>query len=342
MATRKDVAVRAEVSETTVSRVLNSNGYVEETVRQRVLQAIKDLNYVPHRIARSLKTGKTQDIACITHSVTNPFYGELVLGIEEEAYRRGYSFSLFNRDLNERDYYDALRRQAHDGLIVLSPVEWTRVADLQSHLNGLPVIAYWDWLENPTIPYISADLVDAMKLAVYHLLSLKHERVLFLGHEAQRLEQNPRLLGYQRALSEAGIPIRPHLIQGIPRWEDSLSAGYERVIDVLNDGQTFTAIAAANDLLAIGAIRALHDKGFKVPEDISVTGIDDIDIASYIDPPLTTVQIPKRDIGRILATQLIDHIEGYKQFFSLPPLKGRLILRHSTAPTDILRSEFND
>jgi DNA-binding LacI/PurR family transcriptional regulator len=331
MATRKDVANRAGVSETTVSRVLNDNGYVEARVRQRVMQAIQDLNYVPHKLARSLKTGKTQDIACITHSVTNPFYSEVVLGIEEEAYKRGYSFSLFNRDLNERDYYEALRRQAYDGLIVLSPVEWTRVADLQTHLNGLPVIAYWDWLDAPAIPYVSVDLEGAMASAVEHLISLKHERVLFLGHEAELPMQNPRLLGYQRALERAGIPLDRRLVQGIPRWEDSLTAGYEHVTRVLQERYSFTAIAAANDLLAIGAVRALHEQGFAVPDDISVTGFDDIEMASYIEPSLTTVQLPKRDIGRVLATQLIEQIEGEPEPLVHCLLDSHLVVRRSTA-----------
>lgn len=227
--TRKDVARHAGVSESTVSRVLNNHGYVDAMVRQRVLQAIEELNYVPHKLARSLKTGRTQDIACITHSITNPFYSEIVLGIEEEAYRRGYSFSLFNRDLTQRDYHQALRRQAYDGLIVLSPVEWTKVVELQSHLNGLPVMVYWDWLHGPEIPSVSVDLEGAMAAAVRYLLELGHRRILFLGHEAEFPVQNPRLLGYLSAINATGVPVDPHLIQGIPRWEDSLEIGRAHV-----------------------------------------------------------------------------------------------------------------
>ena len=108
-----------------------------------------------------------------------------MLGIEEEAYRRGYSFSLFNRDLTQRDYHQALRRQAYDGLIVLSPVEWTKVVELQSRLNGLPVMVYWDWLHGPEIPSVSVDLEGAMAETVRHLLALGHRRMLFLGPESE-------------------------------------------------------------------------------------------------------------------------------------------------------------
>ena len=170
-------------------------------------------------------------------------------------------------------------------------------------------MVYWDLPHGPEIPSVSGDLEGAMAEAVRHLLELGPRRILFLGHEAEFPVQNPRLLGYLSAINATGVPVDPHLIQGIPRWEDSLAAGYHRVMQVLRRGLPFTAVAAANDLLAIGAIRALRERGLSVPEDVSVTGIDDIELSSYVEPPLTTVHLPKRDIGRLLVTGLIEQIE---------------------------------
>ncbi|GLG00119.1 transcriptional regulator [Alicyclobacillus hesperidum subsp. aegles] len=331
MATRVDVAKRAGVSPSTVSRVLNESGYVAPDVRKRVLQAVSELNYVPNRIARSLKMKRCGQFACVISSLSNPFYHEMLMGIEEEALRRGYTFSLYNMTREKEGYMRLILEGFYDGLIILTPYEVMNVVNLTELSAQIPICIYRDRSMDFGIPNVHVDLYNAMTENINYLVGLGHTKIAFLG-EYDNKEENPRYAGYIDAMCRHGISVESGLIQLIPYLKDTMSAGYERVIRMLELGVNFTAVAASNDLLALGAIRALMEFGIKVPSEVSVLGIDDVELSRISTPALSTARIPKTLIGIELVRMLVDQIENLTTAHISKPFSTELVVRESTAP----------
>lgn len=329
MATRVDVARRAGVSPTTVSRVLNENGYVAADVRERVLQAIKELNYVPNRMARSLKMKRCGQFTCIISSLSNPFYHEVLLGIERAALERGYTFSLYNVTRDREAYMKLILEGFYDGLMVLTPYEVMNVVDLKELSRKIPVCIYKDRSSDFGLPHVHVDLYRAMRRNVEYLIELGHRDIAFLG-EYDDHEENPRYAGYLDAMRDHGLVAGDPLVQLVPYLRDTMSAGYERTAAMLDQGIRFTAIAASNDLLALGSIRALAERGVRVPQDVSVIGIDDVELARMSTPALTTARIPKADVGARLVQLLLDQVEGVASGPRSVELQTELIVREST------------
>ncbi len=328
MPTRHDVAKKAGVSPSTVSRVINRNGYVAQDVRLKVEKAIEELSYVPNRIARSLRLNASMQIACITHNITNPFYSEIIVGLEYVLFQRGYTLSLYTSNFTEKDYRRTVGERMFDGLIVLSPVELSRIAEIKKIQGTIPFAVYWDFMNALTVPGVTLDLRAAMKQATQFLIKFGHHNIAFLGHETRREEENPRFLGYLDAHKEYNLPIQESLVLTTASWADSPQFGYEKMITVLNDKVSFTALVASNDLLAIGAMRALYENGLRVPDDVSVIGFDDLDIAQFVTPALTTIRMPKRQIGEELGHLLLQEIDGSRATKSVI-LHSKLIERET-------------
>lgn len=310
MPTRSDVAKLAGVSPSTVSRVLNDNGYVASEVRKRVLEVIKELNYVPNRAARSLRLQQYQQIACIAPSVGNSFYHEIVAGIEETALEAGYTFSWYNLRREQMGHLQVILEGFYDGIIFLAPYEIGSVFDLERISKRLPTCLYSDRGKFYSIPNVYVDLRAAMRVNIEYLIECGHRQILFLGPEYRDVNENPRFQGYLDAFRNQGLEFCQDLIQLIPNHKDTISYGYERVKQIIEQGMQFTAVAASNDLVAVGALKALQDQGISVPKDISITGVDDVEIASLITPALTTTRIPKRKIGNRLMELLLKQILG--------------------------------
>ncbi|QSO47417.1 LacI family DNA-binding transcriptional regulator [Alicyclobacillus mengziensis] len=310
MTTSRDVAKRAGVSPATVSRVLNNSGYVAADVRERVNQAIRELNYVPNRLAQGLRKQRYGQIACVMPSIRNPFYHEIVTGIEETGLTKGYTFSLFNRVHKREDYLKVILEGFYDGIIFLSPFEVEKVHDIAEIAKQIPTVVYSDRGHVFGVPQVLVDLRKAMRDIVTQLIHDGHRQILFLGYEFVEETENPRYQGYMDAMAEHGAEVPNGLLELIPDFKDTLSVGYESISNVLRERVPFTAIAASNDLLAIGAMRALKDHGLRVSEDVSVTGVDDIEMARAITPTLTTVRIPKHEIGRKLMSLLLERLDG--------------------------------
>ncbi len=330
MVTRNDIAKRVGVSPSTVSRVINNNGYVSSDVRMRIMKAVNELNYVPNRIANMLRSQKSSQIACVTHSIANPFYNEILLGIEESAYDNGYSFSLFNANFGQYDYKRAIRESMFDGLIILSPAELMKLMKFSPIPEELPTVVYWDYAGESPISHVFIDMKQAMETAVSYLLQNGHRKILFLSYEFISPDENPRFQGYKHALDTHRQVLDSNMVVMCKRWDDTLASGYAKMKEILNSSVSFTAIAATNDLLAIGAIKALIEAGIRVPEDVSVTGFDDVDISSYISPSLTTVHVPKRQIGQGLINLLMDKLDGNSANNKLT-LHTQLMIRESVA-----------
>lgn len=317
MVTRKDVAQKAGVSPSTVSRVINNNGYVALEARKRIEAAIAELNYIPNRAAQNLRTKSYKQIACISPSISNSFFSEMFMGIEEMAIECGYSLSLYNITKRNRNYLKQVVEGPYDGVILLASHELIMIKDFLENIQNMPLSIYWDRIDKiniprkAEIPHVYVDLKKVMRQSVDYLITNGHKEILFLGHYYQQeRSSNPRYQGYEMAMKEHHLPIKDYYQIFVEMYEDKLTTGYEAIKMLLDKGKNFTAVAASNDLLAAGAIRAIIESGKKVPEDISVIGIDNIELAKIVTPTLTTMNIPKKEIGRMLVQQLMDQIHN--------------------------------
>ncbi len=329
--TIKDVAEKAQVSISTVSRVINNSGYVNAETKHKVMEAIRELDFEPNPLAKGLGGGKSNTIGLILPDITNLFFPSIARGVEDAATVQGYTVILGNTDnvaANEESYLNVLERKSVDGIIIAgSSSDGSRIQELTT--SGLPVVLVDRTFPSLTIDSVTSDNLEGAYLAVKHLVTLGHEKILFLGGGTNISTTQEREQGYLKALRESGIPINRNLIHyGDYRFE----SGFDRLIEVLEKGLPFTAVFAANDLIAIGAIRAIQSRNLHVPQDFSVVGFDDIFWAKLERPPLTTVAQPIYRMGMIACELLLDKIKlPSQQEPRHIVLKPDLVLRQSTA-----------
>jgi DNA-binding LacI/PurR family transcriptional regulator len=326
-----DVARVAGVSTATVSRALNGTGPIAPTTRAAIEEAVRDLGYRPNTIARSLATRSTQTIALMLPDITDPFYPWLVKGIQGLADERDYKILLCTSEGDaerEENYLDLLRAKQVDGALVdglVLPGE--RIARLVG--EGFPIVSLDRAIDAPSVPLVQVDNRLGGRLGTQHLLDLGHSRIVHVaGRESLRITQE-RAAGYREALESAGIEPDAKLVVGGDFAEEG---GYLGVRTLLEAGVPFTAVFAANDVSALGALRAASERGRQVPKDLSVVGFDDLWLAAYTAPPLTTVRQPSFEMGRRATEILIDLIEGGPR----PPrnshtFQPELVVRASTA-----------
>ena len=344
--TIRDVADRAGVSTATVSRVLSGAPHARPATRQRVFDAVGELGYRPSAIARSLKLRTTGTFGLIVTDILNPFFPELVRAIEDAARERGYAVLLGNGDEDpdrEATYLEVLAERRVDGLLVASGGLSERHGRwLQSTV--MPVVLVNCELADGSRPAVLTDNRSASRLAAEHLLELGHRR---LGHVTGRptnAATSERIVGIRDALDAAGLgPEALCLAEG-----DGHVVGGERATHALLDRTPApTGVLCYNDLTAIGAIRAVRARGLRVPGDVSVVGFDDIDLAAYVEPPLTTVSQGIVDIGHAAVALLLEairtgthHVDGAAAGgHAAPPaapgivrLPATLRVRSSTGP----------
>ncbi|MBI5302859.1 MAG: LacI family DNA-binding transcriptional regulator [Chloroflexi bacterium] len=340
--TIEDVARLANVSASTVSNLLNGRTErMRPETLDRVQHAIEQLGYSPNRTARYLKTGHIEMIGVIVPSVANPFYGAFARCIEQAALKHGYQILLGNSERDperERRYAEEMWSHGIRGLITgSSPLALTHLASLVE--RGLCIVAF-DRSEQSsdalTIDSISVDNVRAAQIATQHLISLGHRRIGFLTGPVRTINRLQRLGGYRRALTDAGIAHDPDLI-----WEKSLASGFgdtegielgrQGVTELLGRANRPTALVAINDMYALGAYAGARDLGRRIPDDLSIVGIDDIVLAQVVDPPLTTVRQPLNEMAATAVETIIQRIENKSsdapQHVTLAP---ELIVRKST------------
>jgi LacI family transcriptional regulator len=333
--TQTDVARRAGVSGATVSYVLNGvrDGRVQisEETRQRVLDAIEELGYEPDARAQALRSGSTRTIALIIPDLRNPHFCEYATGIEEAARSAGYHLLLSSTTMNDEyavEIFKDLSRRRFDGLIIATSfiLESQEAQDTleQVRKRGLPIV---EMDENYGVDSVFADYHQATKEVMSYLLSLGHRRIgMIYGVGAHELGED-RLQPYQEGLKAAGIPIDPNLIA---RCGPAIEDGYQAALKLLQLPSRPTAIISINDLLAISALRAAADLGLRVPADLSLVGFDDIPMANYLAPRLTTVTKDARAAGTRAFEVLLARIKNHDLPRQLVRLQTRLILREST------------
>ncbi len=333
--TMKDVAKRAGVSATTVSHVINQTRHVEEGTQQAVETAMAELGYHPNSLARSLRSGETKTIGLIVPDGSNLFFADIARRIEDMGYQHGYSVILCNSDNDlkkQRNYINTLIAKQVDGLIFISAGE--SKTDLQRLADsGIPVV-----VADRIVPLSLADVVlleneKAGYVAVKHLTDLGHRRIACITGPSGISPSQLRVDGYARALDEVGELVNPeYVIAG-----DFTFRGGQRAMEkLLSVSPPPTAVFVLNDMMAIGAISEARRRGYRVPEELSVVGFDDIELASALTPSLTTMAQPIRKIAEIATRRLIDkmHVDTgdwkNEQFL----LTAELIVRESTRELD--------
>jgi DNA-binding LacI/PurR family transcriptional regulator len=313
-----DIANRAGVAPMTVSRVINESGYVSRESREKVEQAIKELNYHPNGLARSLKRQRTQVVGILLPDIANPFSAELVRGIQEALLPRGYSSFISASERSVQREQEALRAlfdHRADGIIVATR-ETKAGNDFLLRLveRELPVVVVGRALNHPHVDRVTADHWKGAYEAVEHLIALGHRRIGFVGVSPINGAGLRRYQGYLDALREHGLPIDEKLIVGpasqVGPGYSTQDDGYAGMKKLLALKKRPTAVFARNDFTAMGALCAIRDAGLGVPEDVAIVGFDNVPLAAYTSPPLTTVDQPTKEQGYEAARLLLERVEG--------------------------------
>jgi LacI family repressor for deo operon, udp, cdd, tsx, nupC, and nupG len=325
--TVKEIAAAAKVSVATVSRALQRPELVSEKTRERINEVVKRLGYTPNALARNLRTSRTRLIVALLPDIANPFFSEVIRGIEQVAYEKGYSVLLGETQSNlvrEQAYADMVAARQVDGMITM----FHRVPAIP--MDGrLPLVNACEYVKDSAISSVYVDNVAAAEAAIDYLVALGHRDIAFIAGPSSSPICVDREQGYHLALERAGIAVDPALTAV---GDFSIEAG-ERAIEMFRtQGRTFSAVFCSNDEMAIGAMRALSSAGLRIPEDVSVIGFDDIRFSRYTTPPLTTLSQPKNALGREAMTMLIEILNDP----TVPPrkrvLSAELVVRGSTGP----------
>jgi LacI family transcriptional regulator len=299
-----DVAAKAGVSTATVSRVLAGVGRARAETRARVLEAARELDYRPSEVARSLKRRSTQTLGLIITDIENPFFPQLVRSVEDAARAAGYSVLLCNAAEDperEASYLDLLVERRVDGLVIAASSLGARHGDWLT-APPIPVVLVNTAAPEADVPAIMSDNEGGGRMVAEHLLGLGHRRFGYLMPPPRNVDAPDRLAGVRRALREAGLG--PDALQ-VARGEALVWGGEVAADDLLDRAPETTAFIGYNDLMAIGALRALRRRGRRVPADASVAGFDDVAMAAYVDPPLTTIGQRTEEMGRWAVGRLI-------------------------------------
>lgn len=290
-----DVAKAANVSSATVSRVLSNSDTVRPATREHVLAVMKKLNYQPNALAQQLRTQATKTVIVIVPDIRNLLFHEVINGIEAEAASSGYQVLLADmhgQPSVESYYVSAVQRRQVDGILSMSA---NMTQKLLNQIAGeYPIVMALQGFDSPSIPFVSIDNAAAARTMTAHLVKLGHRKIAHITGSAP-LPYQERLNSYRAVLEENGIPYSPALVGC---GEASIRGGYEQMKAMLERGEDFTAVFAAGDTMAIGAIQALQEAGRRVPQDCAVAGFDDIELSSVLSPKLTTIRQPTFQIGQ--------------------------------------------
>jgi DNA-binding LacI/PurR family transcriptional regulator len=337
--TIKDVAKRAEVSHSTVSRALRGNPLISVETTERVRQIAHEMGYHPSAAARSLKTRQTKALGVVVRNIDDPFFSEILQGIEDVAQRAGYSIfisSSQNDTRRERSVVQAMREHRVDGVIICS-TSFSSGQSQQLLEYGVPIVAVNNQAAEEYRFSISHDDEDGCRQLTRYLIELGHRHIAYLGNSLSGRTTLDRLSGFQKEMDAAGLPVPVEYIHQVPGGDpESGALGLEHFLVLLERPSAFVCF---NDMMAIGVLNKLQSEGIRVPEECSVTGFDNIVFSAYTNPPLTTFDQPKHYIGAEAARLLLDLLKTDPDQIAparkSQTLKGRLLVRNSTAPYPI-------
>ncbi|MCG2586293.1 LacI family DNA-binding transcriptional regulator [Massilia sp. TS11] len=325
-ATLTDVARRAGVSPSTVSRILNGTAKVADDKRAAVMAAIAALNFAPNQMAQSLKHGRTMTIGIVVQDIASPFFDELLHGVDDGLKGTGYASVIVSGHWNADEEAERIRlllARKVDGIILLSG----RISDANvlNFSAQRPIVSTGRVLHTRRAVGFKLDNEYGAWMAVRHLIDLGHRRIAHLSGPADNRDAVERLAGYRRALDEAGIGFDPRLVVEGDLHEGGGLLAMNRLFDTQ---QPFTAVFAVNDQTAYGARLCLYRKGIRVPDDVSLVGFDDLPGSAYTTPPLTTIRQPLYVIGQTAVSALLSLINGEELSRDIPPVE--LIVRETT------------
>ena len=326
--TIKDVAELAGVHPSTVSRVINNDSRISKKTKNKVLLIINKLGYTPNAVARGLKTKRTYTLGMLIPDITNPFFAEIARGVEDTANKNNFNVILCNTDdklKKERTYLQILRGKRVDGLI-LGTAHIKDKSILELEKKKFPYILVSRNIEGLDKNCIIVDDIEGGMMATEYLIKLGHRRVAHITGPLKTRSALNRLKGYKLALKKYEIEYRDELIG---EGDFRIKGGYQVTKRFLKLNEPPTAIFAANDLLALGAMQAIQKKNFHIPEDFSVIGFNDIKLASFVYPTLTTIRQPMLEMGELAVKMLLRIIEGGEFNQRKEVLESKLIFRES-------------
>lgn len=328
----RTVAALAKVSIATVSRTINGSPAVSDRLSKRVWQAIEQLNYFPNTHARSLVSGRSRLFGIIVENITNPFFPELIQSFEEVAVANGYEILVSSSNSDPAILTTCVRRMLErkvEGVAVLTFGEEEPVLDQLAHHNVPLVLAEFK-LDDPKSSTILLDYSTGFKAAVRHLVGLGHRKIAFLAGPHTLHSAITRENDFRTAMQEAGLPVDPASVIVCDHTLRGGVAGFEKLQAL---GTRPTAVICSNDMTAIGVLRASYMKGLRVPQDLSVVGLDDIDFCEFTLPPLTTIRLSRTDLARASFDALRQQAEAapaaqiQREFL----VSTSLVVRESTA-----------
>ena len=322
MATIKDVARLAGVSTTTVSHVINKTRFVAEATQEKVMKAVESLNYAPSAVARSLKCNTTRTIGMLVTQSTNLFFSEVIDGVESYCYRQGYTLILCNTGgiyEKQRDYIRMLAEKRVDGILVMCSDLTEELKEMLDRHPDIPKVVM-DWgPESSQADKIIDNSEEGGYIATKFLIDNGHTDIACLSGHFDKAACKERIAGFNRAMVEANLAVNSEwMIEGNFECDTAVLAA-DKITAMKNRP---TAVFCFNDTMALGLMSRLQQNGFKIPDDISIIGYDNIELAEYFSPPLTTIHQPKRRVGKNAFEILLERIkdkEHEKRVFEMQP-----------------------
>ena len=334
--TLADVARHARVSSATASRVLHNTGPVSQDLRERIQKAVAALGYTPRKQATPAQQSSADTIAVLAGDLLNPFFPQMVRGVQDEADNYGLILTLYNvtdHPQRQEQLVQKLSRQRIDGVIVMGTSPFPELLAWRER-QDIPLVVLNRRLNLPGVHCILVDFENAIYRAAQHLLSLNHTRIGYLSAFSTSQIAAARQRGLESALAEAGLSLRPEWRASVPPGVE-IDGGFQAMMTLLDlaPEERPTGVIAFNDVIALGALHAARTRGMRVPQDLSLIGVDDIFAAAHADPPLTTIGQPKYRMGA-LAVQTLRRISLGQMSTpcSCTVLESPLIVRESTGP----------
>ncbi|EHD23738.1 transcriptional regulator RbsR [Brenneria nigrifluens DSM 30175 = ATCC 13028] len=325
----KDVARLAGVSTSTVSHVINNDRFVSDAIRDKVMAAVEQLNYAPSALARSLKINQTQTIGMLLTASSNPFYAEVVRGVERCCYERGYSLILCNTEGDPdrmRRSLETLLQKRVDGVLLMCTESHRPLPDMVSRYPSIPMVMM-DWAPfDGGIDVIKDNSLLGGEMATKYLISRGYRKIACIAGPKDKTTAYNRLEGYRQAMQGARLPIpAEYEIFGDFEFE----TGYRAMRQLLALDNRPDAVFTGNDAMAVGVYHALYLAGLSIPGDMAVIGYDDIELARYMSPPLTTIHQPKDELGELAIDTLLYRLGHPDTEPNVLVLTPELMVRHS-------------
>lgn len=327
MATMKDIARIAKVSTSTVSHVINNTRYVSDEIREKIMKVVNELNYTPSAVARSLKVKETKTLGMLVTATSNPFFAEVVSGVEQYCNQHHYNLIISSIDGNEQrlqQNIQTLIQKQVDGLLLM--YSDTRHAMVEQLNLNLPIVVMDWWPTELNADKIYENSEFGAYLATKTLIEQGHKNIAIITGKLDKSLAHNRLLGYQKALQDAHLPINPDWI--IESHFD-FEGGVEGMKKLLQITPRPTAVFACSDTIAVGIYQVAWQQGLHIPQDISVIGYDNIMLAQYLTPPLTTIHQPKAELGKLAVETLLERIKSPNLEYKTTMLQPQLIWRAS-------------